>query len=74
MYNLAKSKGYELVYHVSGGNNLLFVDKQYYERFAITDNSPSKIYTPARIGVPPNPRPFLPVPARRIPKKILTNR
>ncbi len=74
LYALAKSKGYELVYHVSGGNNLLFVDAPYYDRFGITDNAPSKIYTPVRIEQLGNPRPFLLVPARRIPKRILTNR
>jgi hypothetical protein len=44
LYNLAKKKGYELIYHMSVGPNLFFVDEQYFERFGIADNSPEAIY------------------------------
>jgi hypothetical protein len=39
LYNLAKKKGYELVYYGTGPN-AFFVDAKYYERFGIEDNSP----------------------------------
>lgn len=39
-YELAKSKGYELVYVMQEGANLFFVDKQYFPKFGIKDNSP----------------------------------
>ena len=45
-YELAKKKGYELVYAESRGINLFFVDKKYFNRFGIKDNSPAKIYRP----------------------------
>jgi hypothetical protein len=44
LYKLAKKKGYELVYHMSFGPNVFFVEAQYYERFGIEDNSPKKIF------------------------------
>lgn len=43
-YNLAKKKGYELIYCMQRGPNVFFVDKQYFDRFGIADNSPSKLY------------------------------
>lgn len=36
---LGKEKGYELIHCSSGGDNLFFVVKDYYNRFGITDNS-----------------------------------
>jgi len=45
-YDLAKEKGYELIYVEKRGINLFFVDKKYYERFAITNNPPEKLYRP----------------------------
>jgi len=44
LYNLAKRKGYELIYVMAGGPNVFFVDAKYYDRFGIKDNSPSKLY------------------------------
>jgi hypothetical protein len=44
LYNLAKRKGYELIYTMSSGPNAIFVDAQYYDRFGIQDNSPGKMY------------------------------
>jgi hypothetical protein len=51
LYELGKKKGYELVYCTKGGLNLFFVDKQYYARFGIRDNSPAKLYRPPLYGV-----------------------
>ena len=44
LYNLGKSKGYELIYQMTVGPNVIFVDKQYFHLFGIADNSPQKIY------------------------------
>jgi hypothetical protein len=44
LYELGKKKGYELIYQLSRGPNVIFVDKQYFERFGIPNNSPAKIY------------------------------
>ncbi len=44
MYNLAKRKGYELLYVMAGGPNVFFVDAKYYDRFGIEDNSPINMY------------------------------
>jgi len=44
LYDLGKKKGYELVYHNKFGNNAFFVDGQYYDRFAIADNAPEKLF------------------------------
>jgi hypothetical protein len=49
-YELGKKKGYELVYCESAAINLFFVDKKYYHRFGIKDNSPAKLYRPPRHG------------------------
>jgi len=46
LYNLAKKKGYELVYHTKDGTNAFFVDKKYFPRFGIRDNSPEKLFNP----------------------------
>ncbi|MDG2306306.1 MAG: hypothetical protein P8R42_16970 [Candidatus Binatia bacterium] len=46
-HELAKRKGYELVYHMSSGVNALFVDAKYYPLFGIEDNSPTKLFRPA---------------------------
>ena len=73
-YNLAKKKGYELVHHVSGGNNLLFVRKDYYDRFGIEDNSPVAIYTPVQVIRKAKRPPYLPLDARRVPKVVITDR
>jgi hypothetical protein len=43
-YDLAKRKGYELIYTMKDGGNVFFVDKQYYPRFGIEDNSPTKLF------------------------------
>ncbi|MEE2673945.1 MAG: hypothetical protein VX466_09125 [Myxococcota bacterium] len=63
LYDLAKKKGYELVHHMSWGPNLFFVDRKYYDRFGIEDNSPAKMMSPKvremvelreKEGTPPN--------------------
>ena len=46
MYDLAKEKGYELIHLMSRGPNIFFVDKQYYDRFGIEDNSPVTLWHP----------------------------
>jgi hypothetical protein len=46
MYDLAKQKGYELIHLMSRGPNIFFVDKQYYDRFGIEDNSPVAMWHP----------------------------
>jgi len=51
LYELAKKKGYELVYGNQAGNNLFFVDRQYYARFGLKDNSPERFYRPPSFGV-----------------------
>ena len=44
LYELGKRKGYELVY--ANGINMIFVESQYFGRFAISDNSPARFFTP----------------------------
>ena len=44
LYELGKRKGYELVY--ANGINMIFVESQYFDRFAISDNSPARFFTP----------------------------
>lgn len=51
LYDLGKRKGYELVYVMSMGNNLIFVDGKYYSRFGIKDNSPMVMYKPPQYGL-----------------------
>jgi len=43
-YELGKRKGYELVYLQKQGYNALFVDRKYYPRFGMRDNSPARLY------------------------------
>lgn len=45
LYELGKKKGYELLYCLTVSANCIFVQKQYFDRFGITDNSPEKIFT-----------------------------
>lgn len=76
LYELAKKKGYELVHHVSGGNNLFFVREDYFDRFGIEDNSPEKIYTPVHVNDKKRKagKPYLPLKARKIKKEFVDNR
>jgi hypothetical protein len=53
LYELGKEKGYELVHCSSQGINLIFVDKQYFARLGIKDNSPATMY---RWGLPGMPQ------------------
>ncbi len=46
LVNLAKKKGYELLYQMSRGPNTFFVAKEYFPLFGIEDNSPEAIYRP----------------------------
>ena len=46
MYELGKRKGYELVHVMNWGPNIIFVDKIYYDRFGIKDNSPVNMWHP----------------------------
>jgi hypothetical protein len=46
MFELGKKKGYELIYANEYGINLFFVQKKYFKRFGIKDNSPQAIYRP----------------------------
>jgi hypothetical protein len=79
MYNLAKKKGYELIYCMGGMSpNVFFVDAQYFERFGIADNSPVKLY-PKRLHKPvsrefPEGKKFLTWENLKIEKKFLSNR
>lgn len=50
MVDLGKKKGYELVYCESVGVNAFFVDKKYFSRFGIADNSASKLYRLPQYG------------------------
>jgi hypothetical protein len=50
LYELGKKKGYELVYASSLGLNLFFVDKKYFPRFGIQDNSPAALYRRPIVG------------------------
>jgi lipopolysaccharide transport system ATP-binding protein len=53
-YELAKSKGYELICCEENGSNLFFVDRQYFHLFDIPDNEPQVLYNPPRYGNPGN--------------------
>ncbi len=46
MYNLAKKKGYELLYQMSKGPNTFWVAKEHFAAFGVKDNSPSAIFKP----------------------------
>ena len=58
MYNLAKKKGYELIYQMKIGPNTIWVDKKYFPRFGIKDNSPEAMYTPDPTIESKNQTPF----------------
>lgn len=49
-YELAKSKGYELICCEENGSNLFFVDRQYFHLFNISNNDPQLLYNPPRYG------------------------
>jgi len=51
LYELGKEKGYELVHGESHGANLFFVDRRYFARLGIKDNSPAKMYRLPQYGV-----------------------
>ena len=51
MYELGREKGYELVHVESSGANLFFVDRPYFERLGIRDNSPARMYRPPQYGL-----------------------
>lgn len=51
LYDLGKEKGYELVHCTGAGNNAIFVDGKYYDRFKIEDNSPERLYQPPDYGI-----------------------
>ncbi|MEN8161240.1 MAG: hypothetical protein ABFS41_14300, partial [Myxococcota bacterium] len=44
LYDLGKRKGYEMLYQMKTGPNLLFVAKEHFPAFGIEDNSPEAIY------------------------------
>lgn len=46
LYELGQKKGYELVYVNKMGNNAFFLDKPYFERLGVEDNSPASLYRP----------------------------
>jgi hypothetical protein len=50
-YELGKKKGYELVYGNQAGNNLFFVDREYFGLFGIENNSPERFYRQPTFGV-----------------------
>ncbi|HJX51305.1 MAG TPA: hypothetical protein VJ801_00940 [Polyangia bacterium] len=52
LYELGKRKGYELVHCTTAGINLFFVDKKYFPRLGIRDNSPSALFSPMLPGMP----------------------
>ena len=51
LYELGRRKGYELVHVESSGANLIFVDRLYFDRFGIRDNSPTRMYRPPQYGL-----------------------
>jgi len=50
LYDLGQKKGYELVYCTDLGNNAIFVDRKYYDRLGIEDNSPEALYKLPKYG------------------------
>lgn len=50
LYDLGKKKGYELVHASRNGVNLFFVDKKYFDRFGIQNNSPEVFYRAPEFG------------------------
>jgi len=78
LYELAKSKGYELVYVMRDGANLFFVDQQYFPRFGIEDNSPVALWHPRWMPTKklmdyPEGKDVLPVNRFEIPKFWILN-
>ncbi len=85
MIRLGKKKGYEPIYN-TGGFNLFFVDREYYPRFGIKDNSASALYKkwqpqadqwnrdPQGRGDAPFENPFLDSGQIEIPKKFIFDR
>jgi hypothetical protein len=51
LYALGQRKGYELVYADRSGTTLYFVDRPYFRRFGIADNTPPGLFV-ARDGFP----------------------
>ncbi len=49
--NLGQEKGYELIYCTNLGANAIFVDKKYFARFKISDNSAEALYKLPLYGV-----------------------
>lgn len=47
MIRLGRDKGYEPVYVTTGGFNAFFVDRQYFDRFGITENESEDLWKPA---------------------------
>ena len=77
MYKLGKQKGYELVHAMRKGPNIILVDKIYYDRFGIEDNSPITMWHPALRGNPlvqPRGRKKLRINAFEIEKKWVRGR
>jgi hypothetical protein len=85
MIKLGKKKGYEPV-HSTGGFNLFLVDRKYYPRFGIKDNSAEALYTkwtpgdarfnkhPEGRGDVPFSRPYISHGAFNITKKFILDR
>jgi hypothetical protein len=84
-YELGKQKGYELVGTDYRGINLFFVDRQYYPRFRLQDNSPGTMFRPynftgvynpedLRKGTQPEPPPELVMSEVRIQKRFRFDR
>lgn len=44
LYELGRRKGYEMLYQMTAGPNLLFVAEEYFPAFGVRDNSPAAIY------------------------------
>jgi hypothetical protein len=52
LYALGQRKGYELIGTNYRGVNLFFVDRTYYPRFGLRDNSPARFFRPYNFGTP----------------------
>ncbi|MFP6625297.1 MAG: hypothetical protein VCC20_17605, partial [Myxococcota bacterium] len=83
LQKLGKKKGYELIHHVSDGPNILFVDKKYFPRFGIRDNSPTTLFKSPGPQMLKNrkrgPEPYMGrkhmrLKAREIPKRFILDR
>lgn len=51
LYELGKSKGYQLVYAELFGGNLFFVHEQYMQYFDVDEVLPEDVYQPSQFGV-----------------------